>query len=316
MTFRPASRSEAKPLVGLYSPSACGKSWSSLLLARGFAGPKGKIGMIETEGGRGEAYVGREPVGQYLVRPIRDNFSPMEYGQAISEAESANLDALIIDSASHEWSGTGGVLAMAADNQAKGIKGVLVWQQPKIMHQRHFMLRLMQTPIPLVIVCMRAKFPMEQVKGGEWTRSKILEPVQADDILFELFVHGWLDTEHRLHVTKYTLPDLADVIKDGERITIETGRALAQWARGESIPPLAPNTTAVGKAASPITSAIPPTGGAATRLDFKGMAREAAMRGPEVLTAFYNGCGGDDRALLRAMKPELEALYPLKVGRS
>jgi hypothetical protein len=51
---------------------------------------------------------------------------------------------------------------MAADNQEKGTKGVLVWQQPKIKHQRHFMLRLMQTPIPLVIVCMRAKYPMEK----------------------------------------------------------------------------------------------------------------------------------------------------------
>ena len=114
--FRPASRSEAKPIIGLYSESGCGKTWSSLLLARGFVGPKGKIGMIETEGGRGEAYIGREPVGEYLVRPIRGNFSPMEYGQAISEAESANLDALIIDSASHEWEGAGGVLAMAAEN--------------------------------------------------------------------------------------------------------------------------------------------------------------------------------------------------------
>jgi hypothetical protein len=37
--------------------------------------------MIETEGGRGEANVGREPVGQYLVRPIRGNFSPEEYGR-------------------------------------------------------------------------------------------------------------------------------------------------------------------------------------------------------------------------------------------
>src|SRR6266436_5050914 len=150
--FRPAKRSEAKPLFGLYSESGCGKTWSALLLARGFVGPAGKIGMIETEGGRGEVYVGREPVGQYLVRPIRQEFSPKAYGLAITDAENEKLDALIIDSASHEWEGAGGVLSMAAANQANGVKGVLVWQQPKINHQRHFMLRLMQTPIPLVIV--------------------------------------------------------------------------------------------------------------------------------------------------------------------
>jgi hypothetical protein len=83
-TFRPATRAEAKPLIGLYAESGNGKTWSALLLARGFVGPNGKIGMIETEGGRGEANVGREPVGQYLVRPIRGSFSPEEYGKAIT----------------------------------------------------------------------------------------------------------------------------------------------------------------------------------------------------------------------------------------
>jgi hypothetical protein len=239
--FRLATRSEAKPLIGLYSESGCGKTWSALLLARGFVGSHGTIGMIETEGGRGEAYVGRQPVGDYLVRPIRGDFSPMKYGDAITGAEQAKLDALIIDSASHEWEGAGGVLSMAADNQAKGTKGVLVWQQPKISHQRNFMLRLMQTPIPLVIVCMRAKYPMEQVRNHkgemEWARSKTLEPKQADDILFEMFVHGWIDAEHKLHVTKYTLPELADVILDNAPITIETGARLAAWAKGSTTSP-------------------------------------------------------------------------------
>src|ERR1700690_515631 len=190
-SFRAAGRIESKPLIGLYAESGCGKTWSALLLARGFAGPQGKIGMIETEGGRGEAYVGREPVGDFLVCPIRGSFSSSAYGEAISAAEAAKLDVLLVDSASHEWEGAGGVLSMAAENQANGVKGVLVWQKPKIEHQRHFMLRLMQTPIPLVIVCMRAKYPMMQAPGkAEWSRSTQLEPKQADDILFEMMIHG------------------------------------------------------------------------------------------------------------------------------
>lgn len=260
--FRPATRAEAKPLIGLYAESGNGKTWSALLLARGFVGRNGKIGMIETEGGRGEANVGREPVGQYLVRPIRGNFSPEAYGQAITDAEQAGLDALIIDSASHEWEGAGGVLSMAADNQAKGVKGVLVWQQPKIMHQRNFMLRLMQTPIPLVIVCMRAKYPMEK-KGSDWVRSTVLEPKQAEDILFEMFVHGWIDDAHKLHVTKYTLPELATVIVDNELVSIETGRRLAEWAKGGAAPKQA-SPSRHGEAvepAAPLSS--PEPGGAA-----------------------------------------------------
>lgn len=234
--FRPAKRSEAKPLIGLYSESGCGKTYSALLLARGFVGPTGRIGMIETESGRGEVYADQLP-GGYSVLPLRDDFSPATYGKAIAEAEKQQFDALIIDSASHEWEGQGGVLSMAAANQGAGKKGVLVWQQPKMEHQRHFMLRLMQTPIPLVIVCMRAKYPMQEVqKHGsnqkEWVRSTVLEPKQSEDILFEMMIHGWIDKEHRLHVTKYTRADLARVMVDGEPIGEETGRALAAWSAG------------------------------------------------------------------------------------
>lgn len=238
MEFRPATRRSAKPLIGLYAESGCGKTYSALLLARGFVGPQGKIAMIETESGRGEAYADLIP-GGYSVLSIRAPFSPEVYGEAITLAEEMKFDALIIDSASHEWEGAGGVLSMAAENQAKGVKGVLVWQQPKIHHQRHFMLRLMQTPIPLIIVCMRAKYPMtEQIREGkrEWVRSETLEPKQSEDILYEIFCHGWIDHHHCFHATKYTRPDLAQVINDGEPITLETGARLAAWAAGDNMP--------------------------------------------------------------------------------
>ena len=300
--FRPATRSEAKPLIGLYAESGCGKTWSALLLARGYVGSTGKIGMIETEGGRGEAYVGREPVGEYLVRPIRQVFSPQEYGKAITDAEGEKLDALIIDSASHEWEGAGGVLAMAAANDSAGKKGVLVWQQPKIDHQRHFMLRLMQTPIPLVIVCMRAKYPMEQ-KGAQWVRSTKLDPKQADDILFEMFVHGWIDTEHRFQPTKYTLPELAEVIEPNKPITIQSGRALAEWARG-SVAPRQQGQRAEDDQGAP----APPTAGAPEvhETDSERIMRldremgEAAEKGVKALAKLWDTISDDDGAVLGA----------------
>lgn len=240
MTFsiRIAKLSEAKPLVGLYAESGCGKTYSALLLARGFVGQQGRIVMIDTESGRGEAYADLL-LGGYDVIAMRGDFSPTRYGEALTVAEQADIGALIIDSASHEWEGAGGVLDMAAQNQAAGKSGPLVWQQPKMLHQRHFMLRLLATPIPLVIVCMRAKFPMQERKKPdgkkEWIRSERLEPIQASDILYEMFVHAWIDQHHRLRVTKLTRPDLAQVFRDGELVTIDTGKRLAEWAKG-SIP--------------------------------------------------------------------------------
>ncbi len=236
VSFRPASKAQAKPLIGLYSESGCGKTYSALLLAKGFAGDMSKVAMIETESGRGEAFASDPVVGGYLVHSIRDEFSPSAYGEAIVSAGQAGLSALIIDSASHEWEGPGGVLSMAADNQNAGKKGPIVWQKPKMDHQREFMLRLMTTSVPLVIVCMRAKYPMEEavVNGKkDWRRSTDLAPKQSEDILFEMFVHGWISRhDHAFHGTKYTLEELRQVFRDGEPISVDTGKRLASWAAG------------------------------------------------------------------------------------
>ena len=252
--FRQAQRSRTKPLIGLYAESGCGKTYSALLLARGFVGASGKIGMIETEAGRGEAYADLIP-GGYTVLSLSAPFAPEAYGKAIDAAERQKLDALIIDSASHEWEGVGGVLDMAASNMAAGKKGPLVWQMPKISHSRQFMLRLLQTPISLVIVCMRAKYPMQEIKKAdgskEWIRSEILEPKQSDDILYEMFVHGWIDKEHKFHVTKLTRPDLAKVFVDGHMLSIETGRQLAAWS--QSSPATALAASAPAGEASPLS---------------------------------------------------------------
>jgi hypothetical protein len=236
-SFRRAIASEAKPLIGLYAESGCGKTKSALLLAKGFTGDMAKVGMIETESGRGEAFADDPIVGGYQVLPLRESFSPANYGKAIAEAERAGLSCLIVDSASHEWEGVGGVLAMAAENQAAGKKGPIVWQKPKLEHGREFMLRLLQSPIPLVIVCMRAKYPMVEVVRNsqkEWTRSDKLEPKQAADILFEMFVHGWIDEGHRFHGTKYTVDALRKALVDNEIITVGSGERLAAWASGRS----------------------------------------------------------------------------------
>ena len=238
--FRPAQKSEAKPLIGLYSESGCGKTIGALLLAKGFCGDMSKVLMIETESGRGEAFANDPVVGGYQVYPIREEFSPKAYGNAITEAGQAGFQALIIDSASHEWEGASGVLSMAAKNQETGKKGVLVWQLPKLEHQREFVLKMLQTPVPLVVVCMRAKYPMiEVLKDGkkEWQRSTELDPKQSEDILFEMMWHAWFDKKHICHVTKAP-EDGKSIFTANQMITVETGQRLKAWAAGASNQPI------------------------------------------------------------------------------
>lgn len=252
-SFRPARRSEAKPLIGVYAESGCGKTFGALVLARGYVGPKGRIAMIETESGRGEAYADPSEypeIGGYDVASLRDSFSPKAYLEKIKAAEGAGYDCLIIDSCSHEWEGGDGVLAMAAENESKGLKGVLVWQQPKIQHQRNFILPITQTSIPLVICAMRAHYPMQQVrKQGkmEWERSDRLKPKQSEDILHEMFLHGWIDEAHNFHVTKNTNRGLDSVFADGKPLTVETGAKLRQWADMRARPDETPKVSEAPK---------------------------------------------------------------------
>lgn len=241
LTVRDAQRSSAKPLIAFYSESGGGKTRAALWLARGFVGPNGVIGMIETEHGRGEAYADLLPGGYKIISLRPDDkgaFSPVNYGSAIRLAEQQKWDALIIDSASHEWEGINGVLDQAAQKKESGTKGMQVWTQCKIDHQKHFIGRLLQTSIPIVVLCLRAKFPMMEginPENGkkEMYRSKEMEPIQSADILYDVFCHGWFDKEtHSFHATNYLRADLADVIRDGKPIDIATGENLAKWAKG------------------------------------------------------------------------------------
>jgi hypothetical protein len=237
-TFRPAAREQTKPLVGIYGQSGSGKTMSGLLLARGFAGDRGRVGMIDTESGRGQLYSDVIP-GGYEVLTIGEPFSPQAYIEAIRAAEEAKLDALVIDSASHEWEGIGGVLDMAAENEKKsGKPGLHCWKAPKLEHQR-FVLKLLQSPL-FVVVCLRAKYKSRQVKNergkSEIVRDEHTSPIQAEDFVFELTVHAEIEPDHKLRVTKTSHPSLKAIFRDREMITIETGRALSEWARGGVAP--------------------------------------------------------------------------------
>ena len=50
--FRPALIGQGPIITMIAGGTNTGKSWSSLLLARGMVGPQGKIAAVDTEGGR------------------------------------------------------------------------------------------------------------------------------------------------------------------------------------------------------------------------------------------------------------------------
>lgn len=232
--FRPAVRTNSKLLIGLYGQSGSGKTYSSLLLARGLAGDKGKIAMIDTESGRGELYADVIP-GGYQVAQIAAPFSPQRYIEAIEAAEAYGADVLIIDSGSHEWEGIGGVIDMAGIvEQRTGKPGLHCWKEPKIQHQK-FMLKLLQTPMH-VIVCLRSKYKSRQVKDARGKTMIVKDdhttPIQAEDFIFEATAHAEILADHTIRLTKCSHPQMKACWPTRAPLSIDTGKALAQWSKG------------------------------------------------------------------------------------
>ena len=229
--IRPATRKGVRPIIDLYGESGCGKTYSALLLARGFVGPKGKMVMIDSEEGRGELYADVSEIGGYEVLPLGEPFSPKHYIAAIDEVEKSGASIGILDSGSHEWEGISGVLDMAESNREKsGAAGLHNWRVPKMEHAL-FLQKLLRSPIPWII-CLRAKFKTRQVKENGKTvivKDDYPTPIQADDFIFESTVHGLIDPEHNFLPRKISHPDLQKCLPSGKPLTIEHGRLLAEW---------------------------------------------------------------------------------------
>lgn len=233
---RRATRQGITPLIMFYSVSGAGKTFSSLLLARGIVGPKGKICLVDSESGRGSLYADVIE-GGYDVLELSEPFSPARYTAAVREVEQSGAEIGILDSGSHEWEGIGGVLDIAGEEEQRGMKGLGVWKKPKLEHAK-FVLKMLQSPIPWII-CLRAKHKSRQVK--ERGRTEIVKddhctPIQADDFIFEATAHAEILPDHTLTLTKWSHPGLKACFPVGKPITIETGKAVAAWCNSPSKP--------------------------------------------------------------------------------
>lgn len=235
LTIKKATRQGVKPLIDLYSESGCGKTYSSLLLARGFVGPSGKIILVDSESGRGSLYADVLP-GGYEVIEIGPPFSPSRYIEAIEAVEKSGAAIGVIDSASHEWEGEGGVCDMAAQIEAKSGKGLHTWNKPKMEHGL-FVRRLQRSTIPWV-VCLRAKYKTRQLKVNgrtEIVKDECTSPIQAEDFIFEATCHAEILPDHSIRLTKCSHPALRECFPKTGPIEIKHGEAVAKWCNAPTV---------------------------------------------------------------------------------
>lgn len=250
-TITKATRQGISPLIVAYSESGCGKTYSSLLLARGMAGPNGKIVVADSESRRASLYADVLP-GGFETFDLCAPFSPQRYIEAIDAIEESNASVGILDSGSHEWEGPHGVLDMAAEIEEKtGKTGLHCWKTPKFEHAK-FVQRLLRIKIP-IIVCLRAKYKSRQKKDERGktiiVKDEATSPIQAEDFIFEATCHFEILPDHSINLTKASHPSLRECFPEKGPIAIKHGEMLAQWcqAPGKTVAPTATDKQAPRK---------------------------------------------------------------------
>lgn len=302
-TFAPASSftERAGIFVSLTGGTNSGKTFSALRLARGIAGPNGKIAVLDTEGGR---TLHLKDEFQFDANVMDPPFRPERFAQAAKAAEDAGYAALVIDSFSMEWVGIGGVLdwqaqeitRMAGDDYRKQERMKMAsWIKPKGAHKA-MVYSLLQRRIP-IIFSIRGE---ESVKPGENPGdkpTKTFKSVTNSAFPYEVTVSFRLESERKGYI------DLSDpkswkmegahqaIFKHGERISEEHGAALAAWASGQKITPRPPAPTQApgddfpGDAADPVQQLI-------------DEARTAATDGLAAYQRFFGSLSREDKATL------------------
>lgn len=232
MTFiiRKAERKQAKLRIGVSGPSGSGKTYSGLLLARGLVSSWDKVGLIDTENGSGELY---SHLGDYNVITLEAPFTPERYIEAIKAFEQAGIEALVIDSTSHEWEGTGGCLDIVDKLGGK-------YQDWGKVTPRHnaFIQAMLQCDMH-IITTTRRKQDYEMTKGsdGKVKVEKMgLKEVQRDGFEYELTLALNIDVRHNASASK----DRTGLFMDKPEFIIseKTGEELKAWAEsGKSVDP-------------------------------------------------------------------------------
>ena len=250
-----AKRSLAKIKLAMFGVSGSGKTMSSLLMAYGLvkaAHPDWtdvqcweKICIIDTENGSGSLYVGSQVdacrIGEYYTIPMEPPFEAEKYIEAIHAAESAGIEVIIIDSLSHAWAGTGGLLERHGKiTDASYTKnGYTAWREVTPLHNK-LVDTILQSPCH-VFFNMRAKTEYtseKDEKGKTVIRNVGLDPIMRNGVEYEATICFMIMDDHTVHPTK----DRTGLF-DGKYFTItpETGKKIYAWLQsGASEEPKAP----------------------------------------------------------------------------
>lgn len=246
-----AQRETLPLLVGLFGASSSGKTYSALRLATGMQHVVGgDIFVIDTESKRALHYADSF---QFRHVPFGPPFSPLDYMAAIEHCCKRGAKTLIVDSASHEHEGPGGLLEWHEKEldrlagNARDMRNKMTfsaWAEPKAARRR-----LINTILQLgvnAIFCFRAK-PKLKIRTGLDPLDLGWMPISGEEWVYEMTVNALLypgsggiptwNPELPGERQMVKLPtQFADVFAEPRPLDEAIGEELAKWAAGGSVP--------------------------------------------------------------------------------
>lgn len=224
MQLRQSERRQAKIKMALQGSAGSGKTYSSLLLAKGLTGGNlSKVAIIDTENGSADLYA---HLGNYTVLTLPPPFTPENYIKAIDVCEKAGMEVIILDSISHCWDELLDFHSKLAGNSFTNWAKVT----PR---QKAFVDKILQTNAH-IIATMRTKqdYVLNQ-KDGKFIPEKVgLKSVQRDGLDYEFTLVFDIDIKHFAVSSK----DRTGLFMGKPEFTIseQTGKEILEWCNSGS----------------------------------------------------------------------------------
>lgn len=260
-----AERTQARLRLALCASSNGGKTWSSILIAKGIiehmitegilSGTlEGKIGLIDTERKSAALYAHLCPFDVINLNPP---YAAARYGQALATFEAAGYKVIIVDQISHAWAGQGGMLSLLNRIARDKYQGNTFTAFNDITpEQDAFIDRLLSSPAHLIITMRQKTEWVLEMKTNKNGKEKLTprrigtKPIQRDGVEYDFTTLLALDTDTHLATP---LKNRCPVFQDGVQVLLNegVGHKLADWMLGGA--PLAAEGT---KDPTPLEQAI------------------------------------------------------------
>lgn len=214
-----ATRKKLHLKIALIGPSGAGKTYSAFRLAKGIGG---KTLLVNTEADRGYIYANEF---DYDIVDITAPFTPEKFVEAIEYGEKNGYDTVIVDSASHEWNGRGGMLEV---HDAMPGNSYTNWAKVTPRHNRFIDSMLYCKAHIIANLRGKDQYVLEE-KNGKQTPKKVgVGGEQRPGFEYECQLTFNIDQEtHIASVSK----DNSHIFENAyEVLTEEHGKQLKAWA--------------------------------------------------------------------------------------